>query len=63
MDDWNTVGMADGSVQVPYLEKTCPTATLPNIDPTWTGLGLDLVLYSKRPAIKCLSYKLILFMV
>ena len=38
-----------------YLEESCPTATLSNMDLTWTGLALDLDLYCKRPATECLS--------
>lgn len=33
-----------------YLAESCPTATLSNMDLTWTGLDL----YCKRPATECL---------
>jgi hypothetical protein len=43
-----------------YLEESCPTATLSNMDLTWTGLvldlDLDLDLYCKRPATECPSH-------
>ena len=35
--------------------KTCPTATLFTTNPTWTGLGLNLVLHGQRPTTNLLS--------
>jgi hypothetical protein len=37
-------------------EKTCPSATLSAINPTWTDPGANLGLRGKRPAINRLSY-------
>jgi hypothetical protein len=49
---WNLVTRENQITQ----KETCLSATLSNINPTWTGLESNTGLHSKRPATNCLSH-------
>jgi hypothetical protein len=41
------------------LKKSCPCATLSTINPTWTGLGLNLGLCGERLTTNCLHHGMV----
>jgi hypothetical protein len=57
-DGWvqNITGVIIGSEIPKLLQKTCPGATLPTTNPTWTTLALNPGLRAKTLATNRLSY-------